>query len=36
MTLGRVSSLLLAAVVASLQAAQAQDYPSRQITLIAP
>ena len=39
MTLGRVSSLILAAVVASLQAApaaQAQDYPSRQITLIAP
>jgi tripartite-type tricarboxylate transporter receptor subunit TctC len=36
MTLGRVSSLILAAVVASLQAAHAQDYPSRQITLIAP
>jgi len=39
MTLGRFSSLVLAAVVASLQAApaaQAQDYPSRQITLIAP
>jgi tripartite-type tricarboxylate transporter receptor subunit TctC len=39
MKLGRVSSLVLAAVVASLQAApaaQAQDYPSRQITLIAP
>ena len=39
MKLGRVSSLVLAAVVVSLQAApavKAQDYPSRQITLIAP
>ncbi len=38
MKLGRFSTLLLAAVIVGLQAVPtlAQDYPSRQITLIAP
>jgi tripartite-type tricarboxylate transporter receptor subunit TctC len=36
MKLGRLVSLVLAATFASLQLAQGQDYPSRQIILIAP